>query len=518
MTPAKQGLYEFNNDILVEIRKRMGISQSKMAELLDVQANTLSRWETGINDPDASALASIYSLAKEHGIDIPPLFKIRTSSLEVSISSKTLNKPEDLLASYKLLRSYLNTKIERIGSELAPIIKIEICNTAVASPDWPKIVFIGVQLELAHTGGDTGGFRRSVLKPRMIRKPEEKTCDIPATPWQNDSKREGLLKIEYSRIKNNEITSSSGLSDITPDEMQQGEVLFPGQAIIYEIDVTSELLPYLQFKVNATVSRRHLFHGEEIFIMPENITKPPALSALSDLNTIDFYGTLESVINSMPKFNDDTRLSDVQTFSAVLSANIVTIKETQGNLNNLFRQYKFGWFRAHIRSSYIYLDRVLSVLTSMKNAIESKTTDKIAAEASAIRALRGEAAQLKEETQELMHRYNISEEEVKTQIQEVKRRKEELERQAHAKALRIAEQTVSQISAADAVKTSKQLADTNAAKSSHQRPVASNAVEDDDHSDDDDDHLSNDAHQAEMDNHSNQMNPNNDAYWSSRGR
>lgn len=48
----------------------------------------------------------------------------------------------------------------------------------------------------------------------------------------------------------------------------------------------------------------------------------------------------------------------------------------------------------------------------MKEAIESNIPDKISAEASAIRALKGEAAQLNHATEELMHRYNISDEEV----------------------------------------------------------------------------------------------------------
>jgi transcriptional regulator with XRE-family HTH domain len=62
MTPINQGLYEFKKESLIELRKTMGVSQSKMAELLGVPANTLSRWETGATVPDASSLAAIYSL------------------------------------------------------------------------------------------------------------------------------------------------------------------------------------------------------------------------------------------------------------------------------------------------------------------------------------------------------------------------------------------------------------------------------------------------------------------------
>lgn len=75
MTPIKQGKYEFKKDSLTNIRKKMGLSQGKMAELLGVPANTLSRWEIGTTAPDARSLAAVYSVAKEHGIT-PEFFGI----------------------------------------------------------------------------------------------------------------------------------------------------------------------------------------------------------------------------------------------------------------------------------------------------------------------------------------------------------------------------------------------------------------------------------------------------------
>lgn len=415
MTPIKQGMYEFNKESLIEIRKRMGISQSKMAELLGVPPNTLSRWETGATVPDASSLAAIYSLVKEHGIDPPPFFVIRTNPLELKISSKSSDHPVDSLSFYQLLRSYLNTQIELIGTEVAPVIKVEIHNTAPVTPDWPKIVFTGVGLSLAHTGRDTQAFLPSRLKTRISRKSEEKSNEIAESPWQHDSKREDLLKITYGRIDHKEFP------DITSDEGQHGEVLFPGQSVVYEIDVTTDLLPYIQFKVEGTVSRRHLFHCQETFIMPENITKPLVISALVDFNAIDLYEPLESVINLMPKFDSNTRLAEVQTFSIALSTVITKIKATQENLSKVFRQHKFFWFQAHLRAAFIYLDRVSAALTRVKGAIESNIPDKIAAEASAILALKSETAQLDRETQELMRMYNISDEEVKrSKVEELK--------------------------------------------------------------------------------------------------
>jgi DNA-binding XRE family transcriptional regulator len=41
MSPSKSGDYEFKEEVLTAIRKRIGLSQGKMAELLGVPPNTL---------------------------------------------------------------------------------------------------------------------------------------------------------------------------------------------------------------------------------------------------------------------------------------------------------------------------------------------------------------------------------------------------------------------------------------------------------------------------------------------
>jgi transcriptional regulator with XRE-family HTH domain len=76
MSPSKPGEYEFKKDVLIDIRKRMGLSQGKMAELLGLPPNTLSRWENGTTFPDANSLASIYSIAKKNNIT-PEYFGLR---------------------------------------------------------------------------------------------------------------------------------------------------------------------------------------------------------------------------------------------------------------------------------------------------------------------------------------------------------------------------------------------------------------------------------------------------------
>lgn len=86
MTPIKQGKYEFKKESLIDVRKKMSLSQAKMAEILGVPANTLSRWEIGTTVPDAKNLAGFYSLAKEHGIT-PVFFGLREGIIPFKYNS-----------------------------------------------------------------------------------------------------------------------------------------------------------------------------------------------------------------------------------------------------------------------------------------------------------------------------------------------------------------------------------------------------------------------------------------------
>jgi hypothetical protein len=199
--------------------------------------------------------------------------------------------------------------------------------------------------------------------------------------------------------------------DATPDERTHGEVLYPGQSVIFEMDVPPQEIPHLQFQVDATISRRHLFHHQETLVMPETLTKPIAVAALRDFNAIDLHRVLDLAITSMPDFSADTRLAEVQTFSVTLTNGITETKVIQEAMIKLWHEHRILWFQAHLRAAHIHLDRVNAALARMREAIGSNTTDKIVAEASLLRALKEEAAQFNCMTEELMNRHNISHEE-----------------------------------------------------------------------------------------------------------
>jgi len=89
MTPVKPELYEyeFRPSVIKETRGKLGLSQAKLADLLDVPVNTLSRWESGSTSPDAKSLAAIFSIAKGKGIT--PQFFVQKASFKKVKDTRT---------------------------------------------------------------------------------------------------------------------------------------------------------------------------------------------------------------------------------------------------------------------------------------------------------------------------------------------------------------------------------------------------------------------------------------------
>ncbi len=82
MARVQQSSYIFRKESLIEVRQRLGLSQSQMANRLQVPKNTLWRWETGATAPDANRLATIYSLAMEND-HMPTFFAPATQKARV---------------------------------------------------------------------------------------------------------------------------------------------------------------------------------------------------------------------------------------------------------------------------------------------------------------------------------------------------------------------------------------------------------------------------------------------------
>lgn len=137
MTPIKQGKYEFKKDSLIDVRNKMGLNQAKMADILGVPPNTLSRWEIGTTVPDAKNLAGFYSLAKEHGIT-PMFFGLRDNIIPFQYNSVILWDFQTAGAQSPWLQHTHDTIMAEIGKRftgMVPIYKAFIHTSQSAEVD-----------------------------------------------------------------------------------------------------------------------------------------------------------------------------------------------------------------------------------------------------------------------------------------------------------------------------------------------------------------------------------------------
>lgn len=401
MTPAKQGDWEFNKESLVELRKQLGITQNRMAELLDVPPNTLSRWETGVTVPDAESLAAIYSLAQRKGISVN-FFNLRPKFVGISLDVNEQTPNIQSLAQINSLKAYLDSKVEIVGTESQPIVKVTLVNSAPTDQDISKVVFMGIGLSAAVTARNAP-LEVSMQNFRVIRNPVSPEVESPTTPWNNDAKIKEFSSVNYRRFNNN-----WDFPDLTQDEQSHGEVLFPGQCLAFEFNVSPQTLPFLELRISYSISRRHLFHWQQSFTMPRHLIKPDLVNALSDFNRVPIYQPLETVLKLMPKFESKPKYEEVQIFSKSLVESSTLITSLQSELNLLSRKHKYSKFLVLLRAAYIFLDRVNEGSKRMKAAIDSSDADKIAIESNALVGLTTEAAQLNNENLDLMKAFNIS--------------------------------------------------------------------------------------------------------------
>ena len=135
-------------------------------------------------------------------------------------------------------------------------VKATISNTAPTEPDYPMIVFMGVGLKF----------------------------QLPTPPISiQRMKNQGALKVDLTNASQSnpfppDKTVRVDFPDYPPftsDEQKHGYILFPGESIIYEFNLTAKECPdvtQIKLWAEGTISRRHLLHhSKEMAIASDNI-------------------------------------------------------------------------------------------------------------------------------------------------------------------------------------------------------------------------------------------------------
>ena len=186
------------------------------------------------------------------------------------MNTKQDRNASDAYAMLQSLGSYLETSIERSseviegrvsrGGERRTVqdeghrIRVTVSNTAPAEPLWPSIVFTGIGLvaEFGHHPKSSVREREGQEILRKMKKGERLKVDTTQAPQLNPFRREGAVRIDDKTFPH-----------ITDAEKRHGDCLFPGQSVVYELNVWSKECPDINdihVWVEGTLSRRHLFH------------------------------------------------------------------------------------------------------------------------------------------------------------------------------------------------------------------------------------------------------------------
>jgi hypothetical protein len=213
----------------------------------------------------------------------------------VQQNESILKNLKDVQSLRGLLKSEMSISDPEEGEVIATV---KVYNDAPVSPDGGDIVFLGVGLRIT-VGRESNGMGR--------------------VPTPNKSRPSDQTEL---RRKYNEGTWIGGTGgsfpEATADEQSHGEVLFPGESVVYEIKTSKGDLPYLDIRVEGSVSRRHLFHISQPMEALKAWTQPLVVETFRALDAIDFYTTLLSIIDVMPKFGPQTTLAEIDAFRAAV--------------------------------------------------------------------------------------------------------------------------------------------------------------------------------------------------------
>ena len=268
------------------------------------------------------------------------------------------------------LRDFLMAEMTVGDSEDGNIkAEIQVSNEAPLSVEGSEVVFLGVGLiivdgrERAHTNWTS--------KVRLLSKPE-----------QNSRARQNYTRGEF-------VIGGNGarFPAVTSDENGHGQVLFPGERLIFEIDTTETQLPYLNISIEGSVSRRHLLHLSRPMKTMGKWTQPLVEQTFHDLDNIDLYSPLVALIGEIPAFSPQTTLADINSFGEKVQKAIDHVKETMPELNKVYHsapnQDLRDMMKQHIGA---YLTTSERICNKVLDTLSGSNTEQMKESAEALKA------------------------------------------------------------------------------------------------------------------------------------
>ena len=302
------------------------------------------------------------------------------------------------------LHGYLETSIDVQDQELKELrdevrdrkliklvvpVVITTTNNAPPALEGPRIVFTGVSLEIVPL----------------------RTKDSGEPEWASTLTRTGPSTDAGDDLSEPAPFTAPGPEGKTVDLRQDGDVLHPGQSIRYELWVTPADLPYYEYQVHGNVSIRHLFSYDRVMSVPASVKRPPALEALQKFNALELHEPFTVLVKKMPRFNENTRFSDVEPFRPVLEENAPTVDALLKDMIRLHRNAPNPQLALHVEGARFYLNELKAACGRMSEALASGKLVGIRRAVQDFEFVRVIANEVNSGTERLMESHNISDKE-----------------------------------------------------------------------------------------------------------
>lgn len=120
--------------------------------------------------------------------------------------------------------------------------KVTVSNTALVEPKWPLVVFTGVGIAF-----NPKKYNNIIIMKRSTGYKVDLSNAPQGGGWDLLKDKQHFTKVDAEKYPM-----------MTSDEMKHGFSLYPGQSIVFEMNIEPEDLKNIW--VEGTLSRRHLFH------------------------------------------------------------------------------------------------------------------------------------------------------------------------------------------------------------------------------------------------------------------
>ncbi len=288
------------------------------------------------------------------------------------------------------LRGYLHSEMSVSESEEDGVdLTILVRNDAPPREDGVQVVFMGVGLNIIDTRDPADTL---IISTENI---------VSSRP----SDRQDL----HQRYEKGTWFTGERFIAGTENEESFGEILFPGESVLYEIHIPSELLPYAEIKVEGSVSRRHLFHISRFMSGLEQWKKPPLVDIFKDLKDVDIMRPIESAISAMPEFGSKTTLEEIAAFRKVVEEAKTQIGLEMQKLNNVYRATSNQEIRDHLKGTIgQYITSLTESFTSTLDVLSSGNPEQMLEAAGSLKEQLAASEEVNKKTSELMARYRVS--------------------------------------------------------------------------------------------------------------